>query len=135
LGTVQQVFNGGNWYMTPTSSFGAIVNCPLPTMIVGTPWDTAVLTRISYSHPPAATQALQCSIQAVQGGVVIIQSPWMFSTLNSPSHVDPATGWHYTIGNGWMRAGNPNAPTYRLRCVIPANIKFVNYTFVYEDRI
>jgi hypothetical protein len=104
----------------------AVLTCPMPSMLPGTPWDTAMLTRFSYSYTlTTSTSVLVCRIGALYNGVTQLMTPPMLS-------VPGATA---TTGDGWVKLNQPTLYTFKLFCYLPPGIKFYDYNYSYLDWI
>jgi hypothetical protein len=132
-----------NWTLTPGVSAGynaagqrylqykppvggqnvAIMQCPLPGMLPGTPWDTAMLTRMTYEYVGLDKGPLVGRIMLKQNGVTKAMSTPVASVYG-------ATAVTYTY---WVGSTTPSVYTYEADFYLPAGIRFYTYSYSYFD--
>jgi hypothetical protein len=118
-------------YIYATTPY-AVLSCRLDQMV--NPWDTAMLTRLTYNHPNGQTEPLFCRIDAMNGSSVVGSTAWMSSAPNSSSTME-WEHWYARDFNGWVRTPNPTQNSYRLFCRLPKGVQFFRYIYDYVDAI
>jgi hypothetical protein len=103
----------------------AVLRCPMAPMYSWLPWDTAMLTRLTYEYVGIDKGALVCRIMVKQNGAIAGMSTPVRSIYGSTASV-----WTY-----WIMTSQPSAYNYNIHCYLPAGIKFWSYSYAYFDQI